>query len=94
MTDCEKLLGSEISVSKLIAEEHRQDGRGGECIQDQRLLKGIELQCRQIAEDQRQPSSPDEKLEKHHREQFVEHRPLHLGQPFRFGLGTCFQSRR
>ena len=57
-------------IGKLIAEEHADDRRDREAVQDPGLLAVRETEARQVAEDQRQPRPPDEELKDHHHEEF------------------------
>ena len=65
----EELLRGEITVGELVAEEHPDDRGDREGVEDPGLLAGREAEARQVAEDERQPRAPDEKLERHHREE-------------------------
>src|SRR5438094_742936 len=61
----DELLGGEVAVGELGAEEQRHQRSDVECPEDQRLLPLGEAQAGQVAEDQRQPRPPDEELQEH-----------------------------
>ncbi len=70
MAERQKFLRRKSAIGKLITEEHSDDGRDRERVQNHRLLPRRETEAWQITENQRQPRTPDEKLENHHEEQF------------------------
>src|SRR5215469_9040358 len=64
-----KPLRCEVAIGELVAEEDADDRRHRERIKNPRLLTGTESQARQVPIDQRQPRTPDDKLQNHHQEQ-------------------------
>jgi hypothetical protein len=62
----DELLGGEVAVRELGAEEQGHQGGDVERPQNERLLQGVEALARQVAEDERIPGAPDEELQEHH----------------------------
>jgi hypothetical protein len=62
----EEFLGGEISICELVAEEHPDDRRDWEGIEDQGGLPRGKADPWQIIENQGKPSPPDEELQDHH----------------------------
>jgi hypothetical protein len=62
-------LRREVAVGELVAEEHADDGGGGEGAENPALLGGREAKAREIAEDQGIPRPPDHELQHHHQKQ-------------------------
>jgi len=70
MTERQEFFGRKVAVAKLVAKEHPHDGRERKRIQNASLLPRRKTQAGQVAEDERQPRAPDEKLQQHHDKQF------------------------
>src|SRR6266852_3921474 len=69
MAESEEFLRRKIAVAKLVTKKHADHGGDGKCVQNPGLLARRESEARQVAEDERQPSAPDEELQDHHQEQ-------------------------
>jgi len=71
VTKRKEFFRGEISVCELVAEEQADYLCDRECVKNPRLLGRRKSQCRQVAKYQRKPSSPNEYLSQHHREQLA-----------------------
>ena len=80
LTEAKKLFRSEITVRKLVAKKHADDGSDREGIKNHGLLTGRKTEAGKIAEDQRQPRTPDEKFQHHHEKQFEADSFIHWAQ--------------
>ena len=85
LAEPEEFFSGEVAVSVLIAEEHADNCGDGERIQDPGLLGGVEFQAGEVAINQRQPASPDEKLQYHHQEEPEADRMIHSAMPQSLG---------
>src|SRR5215204_5993963 len=77
MTGREEALRGEVPVGELVAEEHADDGGDREAAEDPGLLTRRKAEAREVAENQRIPRAPDEKLQDHHQEQLEADRSVH-----------------
>src|SRR5262249_37515427 len=87
----EELLGSEVPVHELRAEEHRRQRREREAVEDQPLLQRRKVKCGHVAEDFRQPGAPDKELQKHHYRKL--HPSGHDNSAARSPGGACRQCK-
>ena len=78
MAEGQKFFRGEIAIRKLVAEKHADNRRDREGVENHRLLARRKTKARQISEDQRQPRTPDEKLQDHHEEEFEVCGSIHM----------------
>src|SRR5581483_12218437 len=77
VTEGHKFLRGKMTVGVLVAEEHADNRRDGEGVENPGLFARRESQAGQISVDQRQPATPNEELEDHHEEQAGANRSIH-----------------
>jgi hypothetical protein len=66
MAEGQETLGREVSVGKLVTEEHPDDGRDRKCVQNPGLFRCCKTEPWQVTKNQWQPRPPNEELQKHH----------------------------